>query len=114
MVGGLAGGSKTVGDIVIAPFPYTDFTAFVYRPVLVVARASARDWVVCQITSRRQASPRNIAITQDDLQAGVLERNSWVRPSQLHTIEENLLSPAVGQLTEAKQAEITAAVRSLF
>ncbi len=103
-----------VGDVVIAPVPYTDFSSFVSRPVLVVARAGARDWVVCQITSRRQSNPGNIPITQQDLQAGVLERNSWVRPSQLHTMEGDLFRGIVGRLTDAKQAEIPAAVRSLF
>ena len=46
-----------VGDVVITQLPYTDLTAIVIRPVLVVADVGPGDWVVCQITSRGQNRP---------------------------------------------------------
>ena len=113
MVGSMASGGRTVGAIVISPFPFTNLVSIKRRPVLVVASAGPQDWVVCQITGSPQGRPGDIAITQQDMQTGVLERNSWVRPAHLHTIAESLFSPAVGRLSNIKLAEITATLRSL-
>lgn len=103
-----------VGDVVITQLPYTDSTAIVIRPVLVVADVGPEDWVVCQITSRGQNRPGNIPITQTDMQTGRLRRDSWVRTGRLHTIDGSLFEPAVGRLSSAKLGEILAAVRNLF
>ena len=36
-----------VGDVVLAPVPYTDLTGTKTRPVLVLADVGMGDWVVC-------------------------------------------------------------------
>lgn len=114
MVGGVAGGSKTVGDIVTAPVPYTDLSASKSRPVVVVANVQMGDWVVCPITGSRQRRPEDIEIHSEDVESGELRRSSWVRVNRLYTLNQSLFNQVVGRLTDAKIAEITAAVRSLF
>ena len=102
------------GEIVTTRFPFTDFSAFILRPALVLAPAGPEDWILCQLTTRDRQHTGGIRITQQDLQAGTLRRESWARPEHLHTIAAGLLSAPVGQLTEAKLAEVLAAVRNLF
>ena len=103
-----------IGDVVIAPFPYTDFTDFKRRPVLVVSDVGPRDSIVCEITGNAHGRPGDIAITQQDMQAGSLRADSWVRPGHLHTMDRNLFGRTVGRLSGAKQAQIAAAIQSLF
>ena len=113
---GVAGGiaANMVGDIFWVRLPLTDLTPGIPRPALVVADVGMRDWVICRITSSNPARPDNIAIAPQDLEQGRLPRNSWVRPGRLFTLEESVLGDFLGSLTEAKTAEILAAVRSLF
>ena len=103
-----------VGDIVIVPFPYTDLSGRKSRPAVVLAEVGMGDCILCGMTSRRRRRSGDIAITQDDMQAGELDRSSWARPGRLHTLSESLFEETTGRLTDAKLAEITAAVRSLF
>ena len=103
-----------VEDVIVTTFPYTDLSTVAIRPAVVLASAGPRDWVVCQITSRRQSYFGSVAITQRDMQTGILRNNSWVRTSRLHTLNDSLFRNTVGRLSDAKQAEILAAVQSLF
>ncbi len=103
-----------VGDIVIAPFLFTDLQGYEYRPVVVVAQVSTVDWVVCQMTSRQRRQPGDIAITRQDIRAGRLRGNSWVRPGYLQTLHEDVFGRTIDRLTDAKLAEFLQAVRTVF
>ena len=106
------------GDIVWAPFPFTDLTQLKLRPVLILADVRdgrERDWIVCEITSGRTPHAREVPIAPGDLQTGRLRRpNSRARPDRLITLHESLFQRPVGRLTDAKLAEVLAAVRALF
>ena len=114
MAGSVAGGSKTVGDIVIARVPFTDLSGSKSRPVVLVADAGMGDWVVCAITGAQQRRPEDLQITRQDMRSGGLRRDSWVRTDRLYASNHRLFSDAIGRLAEAKRAEISATVRSLF
>ena len=103
-----------VGDVIWAPFPFTDLSQTKMRPVLVLADVGMRDWIVCEITSSRGAYAGEITIAPTDMQVGRLQPNSRVRPDRIATLNENIFQGTIGRLTAAKQAEIAAAVRSLF
>jgi mRNA interferase MazF len=96
-----------VGDVLWATFPYTDLSG-------VLAEVGMRDWILCEITSVGQVRPGDIAIADSDMQAGRLRRRSRFRPSRLHTLNESVFRRYIGRLTDAKLAEILAAVRALF
>ena len=103
-----------VGDIVETPFPYTDLSDIKSRPAIVIADIGMADWILCAITSRRYMRAGDIAITRADIQSGALDRDSWARPSRLHALNESLFEDTIGRLTDAKLAEVLAAVRALF
>ena len=103
-----------VGDVVLAPLPFTDLSEIKVRPAVVVADVGTQDWVLCQITSKSPAHVRHIQIGPDDMQRGRLRRQSWVRPDRIYTVNERVFRRTIGRLSPAKHAEIAAAVRSLF
>ena len=103
-----------VGDIVIAMFPYTDLSGAKDRPSVVVANVGMGDWILCEITGSPRSRPGDIAIGPGDMQVGRLSPDSRVRPSRVHALNERVFGRYVGHLTDAKLAEILAAVRALF
>ena len=106
-----------VGDVVWAPFTFTDLTQSKLRPVLVLADVrdgNQHDWVVCEVTSGRAIHAREIPLAQSDFRTGGLNRNSRARPDRLTTLEESVFLRTIGRLTDAKLAEVLAAVRGLF
>ena len=106
-----------MGDIVIVRFPYTDLRNGGLRPGLLVADVrygNQLDWVVCRITTQSLPGSGQIALAANDLEVGQLTQDSWVRPDRMMTMNESIFGNTVGRLTDAKLAEILAAVRSLF
>ena len=106
-----------VGDLVLAPLPFSDLRGTRIRPVIVLAdvrEVGENDWIVCQVTSRNYHRRGDIAIIQSDLQQGRLALDSWARPMRLYTLDEQVFVRTIGQLTDAKLAEVLAAVRALF
>ena len=103
-----------VGDIVLAPVPFTDLSGGKTRPVLVVADVRMGDWVVCAMTSRAQSRVGDIAVDPQDLKTGVLHGNGWVRVGRLYTLSGTLFRRTIGTVSDVKRDEVLAAVRALF
>ena len=103
-----------VGDVVMAPLPFTDMSGTKVRPTVVLADVGMHDWILCQITSVSSARGRHISIGFDDMTEGSLRFRSWARPDRIYTVNERIFRRTVGRLSAAKQAEIAAAVRGLF
>ena len=105
------------GDIVIVRFPFTDLRNAGLRPGLLVADVrygNQLDWVVCRITTQSLPGGRQIALTPNDLAVGRLAQASWVRPDRMMTMSETIFGNTIARLTDAKLAEVLAAVRSVF
>ena len=103
-----------VGDVVLAPLPFTNLSGIKIRPAAVLADVGMQDWVLCEITSNPQLRDRYIAIGRDDMDRGRLRLQSWARPDRLTTLNDSVFKKRLGRLSTAKHAEIAAAVRSLF
>ena len=103
-----------VGDVVLAPVPFTDLTQVKIRPAVVLAGVGMQDWVLCEITSSSQVRGQHIAIGPGDMVTGSLKLKSWARPDRLTTLNDTVFTKRLGRLSSAKHAEIAAAVRSLF
>ena len=85
-----------VGDVVLAPFPFTDLSDIKIRPAVVLADVGIQDWVLCEITSSPQARDRNIAIGPGDMDVGRLRLQSWARPDRLTTLNDRVFDKETG------------------
>ena len=106
-----------VGEIVWAPFPFTDLRGAKIRPVLIVAdvrEPREDDWVVCEITSSAMARGQTIPIAPSDMVSGQLSQVSVARPGRLITLNRSVFRSTIGRVTAAKQAQVAAAIRSQF
>ena len=103
-----------VGDVVEAPISFSDFSGGKVRPVLILADVGMDDWIVCPLTSGRQRRADDIPIARNDMQSRPLPRYSWARASRLYTLNERVFGRSLGTVSEAKRAEVAAAVRGLF
>ena len=106
-------GGIAVGDVVIAPIPYTDLSDSKDRPAIVAADVGMGDWVLVPITSRTLNRPGDVEITQADMQVGEL-RPGYIRTNRLHTLNESEFVEVVGRVTALKLLQVRAAIRRLF
>lgn len=78
-------GKFVKGDVVVAPFPFSDLSAAKRRPALVIAALTGDDVILCQITSKSVADSYAISIKSTDFATGSLSQDSNVRPNRLFT-----------------------------
>jgi mRNA interferase MazF len=98
------------GDLLLVPFPFTDFKEYKKRPVLVVSgktfNSKTRDLIVCAITSNPAHKDFGVNISKDDLEEGELLRNSVVKTSHLATISKSIVATRIGRLNGQKMDEV--------
>lgn len=99
-------GKFVKGDVVVAPFPYSDLTASKKRPALVVAPLDGDDVILCQITSKLKRDEYSIALTSIDFKSGTLHQDSFVRPNRLFTADSSVVVYKAGDLKRAKMDEV--------
>ncbi len=107
-------GTFAVGDVVIVPFPYADFSKFKKRPALVIGRAEFNNFILCQITSRAKTSRRALLLNDSDFAKGALNLESYIRFDKLFTIEPSILEGVVGSLKTEKVKLAQSKIREIF
>ena len=88
------------GDVVLLPFPFTDYSSFKKRPALVV---SSREWnnarpdiIVVAISSRIGQSKFEYVLNEQEQKSGGLPVHSAVRLGNLYTVEKGLIRKRIG------------------
>jgi mRNA interferase MazF len=106
--------SLSIGEVVLAKFPFSDLTSQKLRPCLIIGLAEFDDVVLCQITSKRYGSNRAVQLSKKDFSTGSLVVESFVRPDKIATLDVNMLERSLGMLKEAKIIEVKAALRKVL
>jgi mRNA interferase MazF len=107
------------GQIVLAPFLYSDLVGMKRRPACVVSSAaynSGPDVILAMVTSRRTRlqtpTPGDVVVT--DWQAAGLSTQSVVRAGRLLVVEQRLIQFALGQLTRSDLALVDRGLLSVL
>lgn len=95
------------GDIVEAPFPFSDLRASKRRPALVVAALTGSEVLLCQITSQAKSDTYSVPIARSDLVAGSLRVDSNARPNRLFTADSNIILYKAAFLDAARLQQVT-------
>jgi mRNA interferase MazF len=102
------------GDVVVVPFPFSDFTQAKRRPALVLAELEGDDCILCQITSRHVRDRYAIELDDVDFKSGGLKQKSYIRPNRLFTADTHIILYQVGHLKAEKMREVLAKVVEIF
>lgn len=115
----MTGGTKfKQKDILLIPFPYTDFSEFKNRPTLVVSNDDINlktdDIVCCAITSQPNKSPYHVMLTSDDMIEGDLRYDSWVICDKIATIEQDRIAKRFGKINNNKYNQIVETINKVI
>lgn len=94
------------GDVVVALFPYSDFTQLKQRPALVLVVLPGEDLILCEITSQRVRNQYAISVSNADFTTGSLREDSNIRSEKITTIDRRLVRYKVGSLKPEKVSEV--------
>lgn len=106
--------SPSAGAVVLVTFPFSDLSQTKLRPAVVLAKASANDRILCQITSNAYSDPRAIRLANDDFSSGALRVISYARPAKLFTANNTLIVAQVGSLTPGTLRQIVEGVSNIL
>jgi len=107
-------GIFAVGQVVLVPFPYADFTRLKKRPALVISKAEFNNLILCQVTSNSLTSQRAIELAAEDFEEGSLPIKSFIRPDKIFTVEQSIIENKLGSLKTNKTKDVKEAVQRLF
>ncbi len=106
--------SVSIGQVVLARFPFSDLTSQKVRPCLVIGLAEFGDIIMCQITSKAYGSKRAIPLIKNDFQEGSLVVASYIRPDKIATLDQQLITQTLGVLTHIKLSEVKNVMKNIL
>ena len=106
------------GDILIAPFPFSDLTTIKQRPVLVLSNneynGKTQDIITCGITSNLKDSEHSVLIDNDDLAEGVIPKKSRIKVDKIFTLEQTIIKKKVARVKEGVFEKVREEIRMLI
>ena len=69
------------GDVVVLPFPYTDFSGVKKRPAVVVANLRGQNVILAQITTNQRNDEDLVSLRKKDFSSGSLSVDSFIMAS---------------------------------
>ncbi len=103
-------------DVVLVPFPYTDFTATKRRPALIISPDNYNfgpDLAIAFVTSQMNSPSRIGDYHLKQWQAAGLPKPSMVR-MKFVTVDKAIVIKKLGRLREEDRVEIAKALLSFF
>lgn len=106
--------SLSVGQVVLAVFPFSDLTSKKVRPCLVIGLAEFNDIILCQITSRKYESRAALSLSRSDFKYGSIITNSFIRPDKVVTLDRDRIGQILGKVTDTKLTEVKERLIQIF
>lgn len=105
------------GDIVRAPFPYTDRDTVQYRPALIVSRnglgpRASLYWVVMITSAENRPWPHDVPVGDDHEKIG-LPIPSVIRPAKIASVDAARIA-AVSRLPAETMARVAAELSAIL
>jgi mRNA interferase MazF len=104
----------SIGQVVLARFPFSDLSNQKLRPCVVIGLAEFDDILLCQITSKPYGSKRAISLATKDMQSGSIVVDSYIRPDKIATLDQKMLTKNLGHLKPQKLAEVKAVLKKIL
>jgi len=106
--------SLSIGQVVLATFPFSGLTAAKLRPCLIIGLVEFNDVLLCQITSKNYGSRKAIALTRSDFIQGKLVRDSFIRPNKIATLSKSRIKQTLGTINDNKLDEVKQGLKRIL
>jgi len=94
------------GDVVVLPFPYTNFSSVKKRPAVVIATLKGDNVILAQITTNQRNDEDSISLTRKDFSSGFLSSDSFIMASLIFTADSSRIKYKAGKLKPEKIKEV--------
>jgi mRNA interferase MazF len=95
------------GEVVVLPFPFSDFKSEKRRPALVISVPRNDSIILCQITKQPTRPEFAIKLAKEDFRQGKLEVDPcYVRADHIFTADPGIVDYSVGFLKPEKLQEV--------
>jgi len=98
------------GEIVLAPFPFTDLSTIKQRPLLVISNNNyndkTEDLVTCGITSNPKDAEFSVLIDNKDLISGSIPLKSRIKVDKLFTLNQKIIKKKIAKINNEKFFEV--------
>ncbi len=105
-------------EIVLVPFPYSNLSSIKKRPVLIVSNNNYNSnypaIVVCVITRNLFKDNFSVALTNDDLENGILPELSIMKCHKLFTIRQSQIIKKFSLINKEKFMQVNSLLKTLF
>lgn len=104
----------SIGQVVLATFPFSDLSSNKLRPCLVIGLAGFDDILLCQITSRPYGSRKAVSLVKSDFMQGSIVVDSYIRPDKIATLDRKRLQKTLGVVGATKLNEVKQRLKSIL
>ena len=102
------------GDVLVLPFPYTDFSSVKKRPAVVVANLKGQNVILAQITTNQRKDEDLVSLRKKDFSSGSLSSDSFIMASLVFTSDSSRISYKAGKLKTEKIKEVQERLVEVF
>jgi len=102
------------GDVVVLPFPYTDFSGAKKRPALVIATLKGNNIILAQITTNQRNDEDLVSLKKKDFSSGFLSSDSFIIASLIFTADSSRINYKAGQLSQNKIKQVEKKLCEIF
>lgn len=104
----------SIGQVVLATFPFSDLTSNKLRPCLIIGLADFNDVLLCQITSQPYQSKKTVGLNSDDFSSGSIAIDSFIRPDKIATLDINRIKRTLGVIKDTKLTEVKQKLKTIL
>jgi len=102
------------GDVIVLPFPYTDFSSVKKRPAVVIAAFRGNNVILAQITTNQRDDEDLVSLNKKDFSSGSLKCDSFIMPSLIFTADISTISYKAGKINQEKIKEVEKKIIEIF
>ena len=106
--------SLSIGQVVLATFPFSDLANTKLRPCLILGKAGFNDILLCQITSKQYGSKKAIRLIKSDFSQGSLVVDSFIRPDKIATLDRSRIKRLLGKIDDRKLDEVKQRLKTIL
>jgi len=105
-------------ELVLLPYPFSNFEGTKVRPALVVSKDDfnnkSADCITVPLTTIIKNEPYSVIINNKDLLSGEIAKQSRIRADKIFCVEKNLISMKIGKINDKTFERVKAEIFKMF